>query len=104
MALLNTLIYTSTFFIVMGIGIIFGKLKQKKLQKKSLSKIQELLLYGLLVFLGIRFGSNPEVINNLATLGVKGLIIGLFVIIFAFLGGFVYSKLFFRKRSDKNVT
>ncbi|MFI3315203.1 MAG: LysO family transporter [Rikenellaceae bacterium] len=79
---------------IMLVGIGLGYLfRGKKLS--FIPKVTMVSIYLLLFFLGVSVGSNPEIMDNLDTIGLDGLIITLAALAGSLLAGwFVYFKFF----------
>ena len=87
--------YVVLYFCFMVAGYFVGsKLRTKKDKMGFVSTIM-LFCVSLLVFLmGIKMGSNEEVINNLGTIGVQSVIISVILWVFSILGVTVMRKFF----------
>ena len=73
-------------------GIVLGYLLRKRLKEKLLSRFLLFAIYLLLFMLGVSIGTNKQVLDNLATLGMQslaitaGTVIGsIFVVYFVFI-------------------
>ena len=96
MNLIESFALTFFYFFVVFIGFIINK-KTKKITKEGNSKLQVYLLYILLIFLGVRLGSNEEVVNGFATIGFNGVIIAVFILSFVVIGIKLFQKLFIKE-------
>lgn len=79
---------------IMLSGVLVGYLFKAK-ELKFLSKIIMTAIYLLLFFLGVTVGSNPDIMNNLTTIGVDGITIAVVSVLGSSLAAlFVYNKFF----------
>ena len=83
-------IFIYVCIILFGVFLVRKKLVPEKLLKK-VSLLQSLSLYLLLGAMGYKIGSDDRLISNLHVLGVKALIISVFVIVFSI----AFVKLFY---------
>ncbi|WP_299229586.1 LysO family transporter [uncultured Bacteroides sp.] len=63
-----------TVILIMFAGIILGVFT-RKYQLRPINKLITILIWLLLFILGIEVGSNREIINGLATLGLEAIVI-----------------------------
>jgi len=77
--------------LVLGMGIGFF-LKLNKNILKINSKIQLLILIGLLFSMGMSLGINPDIIKNLKTIGITSLIFSSLTVFFSILFVFLFHK------------
>lgn len=75
------------FGVLIG-GIIFGVFL-RKVNLKFLPKAIMIIIWILLFILGIEVGSNPEVVRNLGTLGVRAFLITLAALAGSILCGYL---------------
>ena len=87
---------------ILILGILTGVvLKHQKSIIKVSSKLTDVSVYLLLLFLEISIGANDDVWNNLSTIGVTALAISVMGIIGSVLVSFVVFKLFFSKKDNQ---
>jgi len=90
-----------TIFLVSG--IIIGFLLRKK--DKALfvaDRITKIFIYILLLFLGISFGTNKQVLSNLSRFGLEAIVISLSGVIGSIIVSYlVYKYLFKEKRNEE---
>ena len=96
MNLIESFALTFFYFFVVFIGFLVNK-KTKIVSKEGNSKLQVYLLYILLIFLGVRLGSNEEVVNGFATIGINGVVIAVFILVFVAVGIRLVQKLFVKE-------
>ena len=96
MNLIESFALTFFYFFVVFIGFLINK-KTKMISKEGNSKLQIYLLYILLIFLGVRLGSNEEVVNGFATIGINGVVIAVFILSFVAIGIRLVQKLFVKE-------
>ena len=60
--------------------IIASKLKQKKEKFGFIEQLLNIVIYVLVFIMGLRMGSNEEVISNLGTIGLQSVIVTIFVV------------------------
>lgn len=78
-------------------GIVIGVLLRGK-RFKLLPKIIMVIIYLLLLVMGVWVGANPDVTDNLSTLGVKALIVTLFAIGGSIVAAAIIYRYFFKNR------
>lgn len=82
---------------LMFLGIAAGYITRNIFSYKYISKAIMVTIYLLLFFLGLDIGSNPNIINNLSTLGVQALVISLAASLGTALSALFVYKVFFKK-------
>ena len=60
--------------------LIASKLRHKKEQFGFLEQLLNIVIYVLVFIMGLRMGSNEEVISNLGTIGVQSVIVTILVV------------------------
>lgn len=81
------MVYVISLVLGLLIGIIFKGLRK---QEKTLDKCITAALYVLLVFMGLKIGSDDSIFNNLGTIGLNSFVLAISVII----GSIFFTKLF----------
>ncbi len=67
-----------TVIIIMFSGMIVGYMSRRRsFLNRFIDKLIMIFIYLLLFFLGISVGSNEKIMSNLATLGIKALLLSL---------------------------
>ena len=84
---------------IMLLGVFTGYLL-KNYQLRWVQKWIMLAIWLLLFLLGIAVGTNGEIMNNLDTIGLKGLILALGGVILAW----VVYRFFFMRRDESSVS
>ncbi len=68
--------------LIMIAGIVAGYLLRRKEKTiKWLNKSALYIIFLLLFFMGIAVGNNPTIMENLGTIGLKGLILSVFALL-----------------------
>ncbi len=92
-------------FIVIGIivlGIVLGVLLRGRLSRTVVSKMVTWIIYLLLFVLGISVGTNEQIMDNLATLGYKALLISLSsLLVGCVLAWILYKRMFKSEENDQ---
>ncbi|MDA3890142.1 MAG: LysO family transporter [Salinivirgaceae bacterium] len=91
-----------TVILIMLAGIVLGYFLRSKPQLiKVLNKSTIWVIFILLLFMGVSVGSNSEVVNNLDTIGLRGLQLAIVTILGSVLLSWVaYLWVFKTKRAD----
>lgn len=86
--------------IIMAIGVWIGfKWFPEKWQKHN-SIVQLLSIITLIFCMGVSLGSNPNFLNELTQLGIKGLVFAIIPIIFSILMVYILSLKFLKEKED----
>lgn len=94
MNLVSTFIFTAYYFALMYVGYLVSRNSKRKLRlEKKSAKVQTIGLYGLLFFLAFRLGTNQEVMEGIATLGIQGLFFSIVTLILVTISGILLTKI-----------
>lgn len=90
--------YIALLLVSLALGAAVGLLKGKfsDSQKKFLSAAMTCLVFVLILFMGLKTGSNEAVIANLGIYGLQSLLITVCAILGSVLFAMLFEKLFFR--------
>ena len=88
---------------IMLLGVFTGYLL-KNYQFRWLQKWIMLAIWLLLFLLGIAVGTNGEIMNNLDTIGLKGLILALGGVSGSVILAWVVYRFFFMRRDESSVS
>ncbi|MEA1975297.1 MAG: LysO family transporter [Bacillota bacterium] len=82
--------------LVIGITIgLFIKLNKKILNINS--KIQIVILFSLLFFMGVSLGINPEILSNLKQIGIASFLFATFTVLLSIGFTYVFHKLLIKE-------
>lgn len=81
-----------TVLLIMIVGFLLGWVIQKQKQVvMGINRSIIWIIFILLFFMGISVGSNPEIMQNLSTIGLKGLVLSVAAVLGSvILAGVVY--------------
>lgn len=89
-----------TVILIMTAGIIFGYMIQsKKKLVAGLNKSVLWIIFILLFFMGVSVGGNAEVMNNLDTIGLRGLQLALVTILGSVILAWIVYKFVFKRNT-----
>ncbi|MBQ6900016.1 MAG: lysine exporter LysO family protein [Firmicutes bacterium] len=82
------------YLAVTAVGYIIGsKIRDRKDSLGWTGKVQTVALTCLIICMGMRMGSNEEIISNLSTIGVSAVVITVVVMVFSIAGIFITRKI-----------
>lgn len=90
-------------FTIIGL-MLFGILTGFLLRKYNLSgcgKIITLLIWGLLFLLGIEVGSNKQIIESIATLGIKAFILTIAAVLGSCFTAYILWYLLYKRKGNR---
>jgi len=90
--------------IIMAVGIAFGALnrnKQKLIKANNKSTIW--IIFLLLFFMGVSVGKNNDIMNNLDTIGLRGLQLAIVAVLGSVLLSWLVYKSFFKNGTSKTI-
>ena len=83
--------------VIMTSGILLGFVLRSKVRFiKVINSMTIWIIFTLLFFMGISVGSNVEIMNNITTLGMQGLILALVAILGSVLLSWIVYNIFFK--------
>ena len=94
---MNILLYLC--ILVVG-ALIGGRFNLKPSFEKKIVSIQNLALYFLLFVMGIKIGLDREIIYSFGTIGMQGIILALFSILFSVAGVSLVAKTIFAEKEQ----
>ncbi|PKP09428.1 MAG: DUF340 domain-containing protein [Bacteroidetes bacterium HGW-Bacteroidetes-4] len=91
-----------TVLIIMAVGIGVGYLmRSRKTWLQYTNKATLWIIFLLLFFMGIGVGNNPQIMENLDTIGFRGLQLALVAILGSVVLSWVVYRLFFKSADDE---
>jgi uncharacterized membrane protein YbjE (DUF340 family) len=91
--------------IIMAAGIAFGALaRNKKKLIKANNKSIIWIIFLLLFFMGVSVGKNGDIMNNLDTIGLRGLQLAFVAVLGSVLLSWIIYKAFFKNGTDKTIS
>lgn len=92
-----------TVFSIMVAGVITGLYLRRFNNLKFISKLITGFIFLLLFFLGISVGNNPDIVNNLPTIGLQSIIITTGALAGSILAALFVYKRFFSKNDNNPI-
>lgn len=90
-----------TVISIMFAGIAIGFLLRKVSVLQKIGKLISYTIYLLLFLLGISVGSNPDIVNNLSSLGLQAFLIAFAATLGSVLAAWVVYSCFFKERRSE---